>query len=84
MLCEGRAVTTPNKYSPQTNVLPPRCPYCSQDLTEIARYEWTAQIAMGMVIILAVHCPNAECRKLLQSQIMIVPHAQESAIVPPH
>ena len=77
-------MTTPNKYNPETNVQPPRCPYCSESLAELARYEWTAQIASGLVVILAVYCPNAECCKLLNSQIHIVAAQEQGRIVGPH
>lgn len=76
-------MSTANRYSPQTNVLPPRCPHCAGDLTQIGNYQWERQLANGVAIMLALYCPNAECRKLLQSQIMIVPAAQETGIVRP-
>ena len=78
-------MSTPNKYQPETNVQPPRCPHCKGDLVELGTYQWTTQIAIGLSIILAVCCPHADCRALLQSQIMIIPHAQEQgSIVAPH
>ena len=70
-------MTTPSKYSPNSNVLPPRCPHCAADLTVISKFQWSAQIAIGMTIIFAVYCPNAECRKVLGTQIMLVPAAEE-------
>lgn len=76
-------MSTPNKYQPKTNVLPPRCPHCKADLEEVSRYQWTAQLGAGLAMILGLMCPNSECRMLLHSQILIVPHAEESMIARP-
>ena len=77
-------MSTPNKYSPETNVLPPRCPHCAAELPEVSAYQWAKQIAIGMGVTLCIYCPNLECRKILGTTILIVPHAQEaSGIVRP-
>lgn len=76
-------MATPNKYSPETNVQPPRCPYCSTPMPEISTYQWTKAVAMGIGVILAAYCPNAECSKLIGTQILLVPHADEGTIVRP-
>ena len=72
---------TPNKYSPQTNVQPPRCPYSSTDLLEVNAYQWTKAIAIGMGVTLCIYCPNVDCRKMLGTQILIVPHAEEASMI---
>lgn len=77
-------MSTANKYSPQTNVLPPRCPHCDAELLEVATYQWVKQLAGGLGVMLCMYCPNAECRRILGTQIMIVPQAEERAIVGPH
>lgn len=80
-------MTTPSKYAPQTNVQPPRCPHCATDLPEVSTYEWTKQISggQGLAMMFAIYCPNAECRKLLHTQIFIVAAAQEPSMIrPPH
>jgi hypothetical protein len=77
-------MSTPNKYSPETNVQPPHCPHCSKPLEAMCSYQWAMQISVGLGLMLAMYCPNPECRKILGTQIMIVPHAQESAIVHPN
>jgi len=80
-------MTIPNKYSSQTNVLPPRCPHCKADLAEVNTYQWTKQIAggQGLSMMMAIFCVNPECRALLHTQIFIVANAQEqSPIVGPH
>jgi predicted cobalt transporter CbtA len=78
-------MSVPNKYAPETNVLPPRCPHCAADLETVRTYQWTTQVAIGMGVLLCMYCPNAECRKILGTQILVVPHAQESShIVGPH
>lgn len=78
-------MTTPSKYSPQTNVQPPRCPHCSADLPEVNTYQWTKQLATGMALMLSVYCRNAECRKMLATQIFIVAGAvEEPSIVRPN
>jgi hypothetical protein len=70
-------MSTPNKYSPENNVQPPRCPHCSGELLEVSTYQWTKQISTGLALILSVYCPVAECRKLLSSQVFIVAGAAE-------
>jgi hypothetical protein len=70
-------MATPNKYAPETNVQPPRCPYYSTDLIGVCTYQWTTQVAIGLGVMLAMYCPNAECRKIIGTQILVVPHAQE-------
>jgi len=80
-------MSTANKYAPETNVQPPRCPHCKTDLIEVSTYQWTKNIAggQGMSIMMAIYCPSAECRALLHTQIFVVQNAQEqSAIVGPH
>lgn len=80
-------MSTPNKYTPTANVQPPRCPHCSADLPEVSTYQWTKQIAQGegVVITLAIYCPNSECRKLMGTQMLIVQHAEEQGVIrPPH
>ena len=77
-------MATPNKYAPDANVQPPHCPYCNHVLAEISAYNWTLQVAMGLGVMLAIYCPNAECRKIIGTQILIVPHAEERSIVGPH
>ena len=76
-------MNTPNKYAPETNVLPPRCPHCSTDLPEVRTYQWIKQLGQGLAIMLCIYCPNAECRKVISTQILIVPHAEERSIVAP-
>lgn len=79
-------MSTPNKYQPTTNVPPPRCPYCAQDLLEVGAYQWSKQVSVGIAITLCIYCPNLECRKVLGTNTLVVPHAVEdpSRIVPPH
>lgn len=80
-------MSTPNKYQPDSNTpIPvPCCPHCGQDLPEVSTYQWTKQIAQGVVITLAIYCPNAECRKLMGTQMLIVQHAEEQGMIhPPH
>lgn len=77
-------MATPNKYSAKTNVQPPRCPYCAQDLVAVCTYQWTTQVAIGMGVMLAMYCPNEACRKIIGTQILIVPHAEERSIIGPH
>ena len=77
-------MSTPNKYAAETNVQAPRCPYCSTILMEVGTYQWTKQIAVGIGVMLCMFCPNAECRKIIGTQILIVPHAEERSIVGPH
>lgn len=79
-----KPMSTANKYAPQTNVQAPKCPYCSIELPEVGTYQWVKQIAGGLGVMLCIYCPNAECRKILGTQIMIVPHAEEHSIVGPH
>lgn len=74
-------MSTPNKYAPHANVQPPRCPYCSHELHEVSAYNWTLQVAMGLGVMLAMYCPNATCRKIIGTQIMLVPHAQEESAI---
>src|ERR1700752_3607199 len=71
-------MSTPNKYAPETNVMPPRCPHCGTDMPELATYQWNRQLASGLAIILSAYCPDSECRKLLHTQILIVPNAHEA------
>jgi hypothetical protein len=77
-------MSTPNKYAPAANVQPPRCPYCDTELPEVSTYQWVKQLTNGLGITLCVYCPNAECRRIIGTQIMIVPHAEERSIVGPH
>jgi hypothetical protein len=73
-------------YANSTNnaPLPPRCPYCATDMPEISCYNWNMQVAMGLGVILAIYCPNGDCRKLIGTQILLVPHqSEESALVRP-
>jgi hypothetical protein len=81
-------VSTPNKYEPSTNtglVPPPHCPHCSTQLDEVGFYQWTAQISMGLTVMLCMYCPNEECRKILGTNILLAPMAKEqSSIVGPH
>ena len=77
-------MSIPNKYAPETNVQAPHCPYCSTKLTGVCTYQWTTQVSVGLGILLAMYCPNAECLKIIGTQIMIVPHAEERTIVGPH
>jgi hypothetical protein len=78
-------MSTANKYDPETNVQPPHCPHCSQMLVGICTYQWEMQVSVGLGIMLAMYCPNPECRKIIGTQILVVPHAQEhSSIVGPH
>lgn len=77
-------MSTTNKYSAETNVQPPRCPHCSTDLIGMCTYQWTTQVAIGMGIMLAMYCPNTDCRKILGTQILIVPHVEDPSIVRPH
>lgn len=77
-------MSTSNKYAPETNVQPPHCPYCSQVLVAMCTYQWAMQVSVGLGIMLAMYCPNPECRKVIGTQIMIVPHAEERSIVGPH
>jgi hypothetical protein len=80
-----KRMSTPNKYSPATNVPPPRCPYCSTDLPMVGTYQWTTQISVGLGVLLCIFCPNAECRKIIGTQILVIPHAaEEHSIVGPH
>jgi hypothetical protein len=77
-------VSIPNKYAPAVNVQPPRCPHCSTELPEISTFQWTRQISTGLCLILSAYCLNAECRKLLATQLFIVAGAvEESSIVRP-
>jgi hypothetical protein len=76
-------MSTPNKYSPATNVQPPRCPYCATDLNEVCTFQWTKQVQMGLGLMLCMYCPNMECHKIIGTQILLVPHAEER-IVGPH
>ncbi len=77
-------MSLPNKYEPETNVMPPRCQHCGEDLLAISTYSWQQPLATGMAVILALYCSSIECRKLLHTQIVIVPNAQERNIVAPH
>jgi hypothetical protein len=78
-------MSAPNKYAPETNLQPPRCPYCSADLLEVSTYQWTKQVAVGLGVMLCMFCPNVECRKIIGTQILLVPHAEEQhSIVGPH
>jgi hypothetical protein len=74
-------MSTPNKYAPATNGQPPRCPYCSAELSEVNTYQWVKQLAIGIGMTLAIYCPDVSCRKLLGTQIMIVPHAEEQGSI---
>jgi hypothetical protein len=78
-------MSTPNKYSPEVNVQLPRCPHCSAALEAMCSYQWEMQISIGISFMLCMYCPNPECRKILGTQILVVPHAREqSPIVGPH
>jgi hypothetical protein len=78
-------VSTANKYAPATNLQVPHCPYCSTKLDGVCTYQWTTQVSVGLGLLLAMYCPNAQCLKIIGTQIMIVPHAmEESSIVGPH
>lgn len=78
-------MSTANKYAPETNVQPPHCPHCSKMLEGIATYQWTMQVSVGLGVMLAMYCPNSECRKIIGTQILIVPHAEEQGMIhPPH
>lgn len=74
-------MSTPNKYAPAANVQPPRCPYCSHDLAEVSCYSWSMQVAIGLSMMLCMFCPNQECRKIIGTQILIIPHAQEESAI---
>jgi hypothetical protein len=73
-----------SRYNPESNIQPPKCPYCSTPLPQVDCYQWTRQAASGLMMIFAINCPNAECKKLLGTQIALIPHAEEHAIVGPH
>ena len=77
-------MTTPSKYSPDVNAQVPRCPHCAHDLDAMCSFQWEMQISIGISFMLCMYCPNAECRKILGTQILVVPHAQERSIVGPH
>ena len=80
-----KRMATPNKYAPETNLQPPHCPYCSYVLEGICTYQWTTQVSIGLGVMLAMYCPNPECRKIIGTQILVVPHAEErGSIVGPH
>jgi hypothetical protein len=80
-----KSMATPNKYAPAANVQPPRCPYCSTPLSEVSCYSWTMQVAIGLSMMLCMYCVNPDCRKIIGTQILIIPHAEEQgAIVGPH
>ena len=72
-------MSTPNKYNPSNNVpTPPNCPHCSQPLPTLTCYQWTMQMAAGLVQVLVTHCPNETCRKVLGSPVIaLVSGAQE-------
>lgn len=77
-------MSTPNKYTPQTNVQSPCCPHCGARMPEVNTYQWNKQLGTGLSIALVLYCPNAECSKVIHSQIFIVQGAQEdSGIVRP-
>jgi hypothetical protein len=43
------------------------------------------QVAIGLSMMLCMYCPNTECRKIIGTQILIIPHAEEQgSIVGPH
>ena len=78
-------MTTTSKYSPETNMQPPNCPHCGKSLEAMCTYQWATQVSVGLGLLLAMYCPNPECRKIIGTQIVIVPHAEErSSIVGPH
>lgn len=72
-------MSTATKYAPETNAQPPRCPYCSQPLPEVSCYSWSMQVAIGISMMLCMYCPNTDCRKIIGTQIMIIPHAEEQS-----
>jgi hypothetical protein len=78
-------MSTANKYAPAVNLQPPGCPYCSTPLPEVSTFQWVKQIGGGLGVMLCIYCPNADCRKIMGTQIMIVPHAEEQhSIAGPH
>lgn len=78
-------MSTANKYSPEVNVQTPNCPHCSQPLEAMCSFQWSMQLAIGVAIMLCMYCPNPECKKVIGTQILVVPGAQEpSRIASPH
>ena len=74
-------MSTANKYAPAVNVQPPRCPYCQTPLPEVNTYQWTKQTAAGLVITLCIYCPNTECSRMMGTQMLIIPHAEEGSMI---
>lgn len=48
-------------------VLPvPRCPHCSQEMAAVNYFNWAAD----PWIVLAIYCPDPDCHKVLNMQIL--------------
>lgn len=45
---------------------PPCCPHCNEALPVVSLYNWQH----GAFMILAVYCPNLECRAVLTMQVV--------------
>jgi hypothetical protein len=72
-------MSTPNKYAPSTNIPPPRCPHCGQDIAGLGCYQWSMNIGAGLMQVFAVYCPNSECRKIINTTLGLVAHAEEQS-----
>lgn len=78
-------MSTPNKYQPATNtmpeqtLMPPKCPYCGEEMPGIRVHQW---IAKGF-LIMAAFCPNDECRKAFNFE-MFPTAGEPSRIASPH
>jgi hypothetical protein len=56
-------------------IVPPRCPHCSEPLPMIGTYGWET----GLFKILCLYCPHTKtCGKMIHSQIFAAPPAAEA------
>lgn len=70
---------------PEGNPLP-CCQHCGHVLDAVGTYQWATELPpVGVGYMIAMFCQNPPCRKVLGTQILVVPKtAQPSAIAKPH
>jgi hypothetical protein len=70
------------KSAPPEGLPLPCCPHCGGELAAVGHFMWQAQNA----VILCVYCPHQECRKVLETAIIVSggPAAEPSRIASPH